>query len=204
MRNATIIISGINKEHEINNNNGYFKIMLPFGKFEMKISCHNYKTKVITVNVKDGSLLNVRIKLEKDESIISTPLISNYYQITDKPEGIVSDFKQPFEGPFSSGIRGYVQDHLNHPIKEAKIEIMEKNITTYSNENGVYGIPIPVGKYTVKVHAEKYFPNVKIVDVVDNSKPIVVVFTLDKNNTVVGLPRLAFVILTGCKFWLVI
>lgn len=75
---------------------------------------------------------------------------------------------------------------------------MEKNFTVSANKNGKYGIPLPPGKYTLKIDGRGYYTNVKIVDVNDvNEFPKVVVVTLKKNLNVLGIPRLAFVILTG-------
>lgn len=58
-------------------------------------------------------------------------------------------------------------------------------------------MPLPVGTYTVIVDAYRYFKHVKLVLINDPNVPKVAVFTLKKNNTIWGVPRLAFVTLTG-------
>lgn len=76
--------------------------------------------------------------------------------------------------------------------------VVEKNLTVFADENGKYGMPLPPGKYTLKINGKGYYTDVKIVDVNDvNEFPKVVVVTLKKDTNVLGIPRLAFVILTG-------
>lgn len=100
-------------------------------------------------------------------------------------------------------IAGYVHDELNHPVSNAKLYVKETNLTLHSDNNGKFGIPLQVGTYTVIVDAPRYFKDVKLVMVNDANVPKVTVFTLRRNNTFWGVPRLAFVTLTGknyCSF----
>lgn len=93
---------------------------------------------------------------------------------------------------------GYVKDYSDHPVSKAQIKVVEKNLTISADENGKYGFPLSPGKYTLKIDAKGYYGNVKIVDVnAINEFPKVVVVTLKKDLSVLGMPRLVFVILTG-------
>lgn len=92
---------------------------------------------------------------------------------------------------------GYVHDELNHPVSNAKLYVKEANLTLHSDINGKFGIPLQVGSYTVIVDAPRYFKDVRLVMVNDANTPKVTVFTLKRNNTFWGVPRLAFVTLTG-------
>jgi len=98
-----------------------------------------------------------------------------------------------------SGIKGYVRDNLNHPVANAAVKVEEKNYTAFSNKDGRFLVALEPGKYTVKVSRKGYTTSVKYVDVTNvNNLPKFVMVTLTKDTNVMGLPRLVFVIFTGC------
>lgn len=65
MRNATIKVLGLNKLHDVTKNMAHFKIMLPVGKYSLLVSCHEYETKMINIEVKPSSILSMIVKLQK-------------------------------------------------------------------------------------------------------------------------------------------
>lgn len=76
--------------------------------------------------------------------------------------------------------------------------IEEANITTHSNNEGKYTILVKPGKYTIKVFASGYQSNVKYIEVNSaNVYPKLVMFTMVEDKNVLGLPRMAFIIITG-------
>lgn len=95
-------------------------------------------------------------------------------------------------------IPGFIRDTMNNPIANAEVHIIENNITLYANGEGRYNITVKPGRYTVRVQSEGYESSVKYVDVPDIIMiPKVVIFTLDKDTSVFGIPRLVFVIFSG-------
>ncbi|KAG5866493.1 hypothetical protein JTB14_015933 [Gonioctena quinquepunctata] len=193
MLNATIKVSGIEQGYDVSKKIAHFKIMLPPGNYNLQFMCHNFQTKVMLVTVTEGNLLPLSVVLVKDEE----------RKLEVYPGTIVavnkdSSIHQPFSGDIASGIRGYIRDYSDHPIPQAEIYIIEKNITVLSDTNGKYGVPLPPGNYSVKVTAHGYHPNVKLVTItMMNTLPKPVMVRLQKDNNFFGVPRLPFVLLTG-------
>lgn len=168
MRNATLRIS--DRFYDITKNKAYFKIMLPEGKYTIEVTCHGYINATYTVDVKTGKIgvLNIVLK--------------------------TTDFVLTNDSNMQSGIQGYVKDNYNHPIANADITIVERNITVKSDSSGKYSVATPPGTYTLTVTASGYHKSVKYFSLDGVS---VVMLTLVKDSTVWGLPRLAFVIIMG-------
>ncbi|XP_074039541.1 carboxypeptidase D svr [Leptinotarsa decemlineata] len=200
MLNATITISGIEQSYEVSKTIAHFRMMLPPGNYNLEFACHNYQTKLMHVTVSEGSLLSLNVVLVKDGQGI--PEVYQGTIVPVKPHfedtNISKSMHQPFSGDISSGIRGYTQDTSDHPIPHANIFIVEKNSTVVSDTNGKYEVPLPPGTYTLKVTALGYFSNVKLVTIDKaNTLPKVVMVKLEKDSSLFGVPRLAFVLLTG-------
>lgn len=79
MKNATIKILGSNRLYDVNID-AHFKIMLPARKYNLLISCHQYEAKLVTIVVKENSILSMVIKLKKlngTSSVISEEKVSS-------------------------------------------------------------------------------------------------------------------------------
>lgn len=95
-------------------------------------------------------------------------------------------------------VLGFVRDNTNRPISEAAVHVTETNQTTTTDHQGRYNVTLSPGKYTVKVNVDGYESSVKYVDVSGLILvPKFVIFTLVKDASVMGLPRLVFVIFSG-------
>ncbi|KAJ8930584.1 hypothetical protein NQ314_016596 [Rhamnusium bicolor] len=198
MLNATVKVPGLNRTFEVTKKLAHFKIMLPPGKYDLEVACHGYENKLLHVAITEGNLLNLNVIL--NPANMDSPVYPGTIVNTSPNRISATDISmhEPFAGVVSTGIKGYIKDESNHPVPNAAINIIEKNLTVSADKSGKYGIPLPPGKYTVKVVAGGYFSDVKIVDVNNiNAFPKVVVVTLKKNSYVLGIPRLAFVILAG-------
>ncbi|KAJ8985210.1 hypothetical protein NQ317_018239 [Molorchus minor] len=198
MSNATVKVSGMAQSYEVTKNLAHFKIMLMPGKYDLEVTCPGFESKLLHVQVTDGNLLSLKVTLY-DLNVHGEPypgVIVN--AVTNRTGATDMTIHEPFEGIVSTGIRGYVRDDSNHPCRKPKCTSWKKNITLFTDENGKYGIPLPPGKYSVVFDRSGYFGDVKIVDVNNvNAFPKVVMVTLKKNANVLGIPRLAFVLLTG-------
>ncbi|KAK5638630.1 hypothetical protein RI129_012925 [Pyrocoelia pectoralis] len=175
MKNATIKVKGLSKVYEVTKIGAHYKILLPPGTYVLYFNCHNYETKTVNVIVKENQLSNQDIELNRLNTTTN-----------DKDE-------------MESGVKGYVRDNLNHPVIKAQLRVIEKNLSIFSGSDGRYLIDLEPGKYTIKVTANGYSENIKYVEVTSISKqPKFVMFTLTKDVNVMGLPRLVFILLTGC------
>ncbi|KAJ8917356.1 hypothetical protein NQ315_002378 [Exocentrus adspersus] len=197
MFNATVKILGLEQDFEVTKQTGRFKILLPPGKYDLEITCHGHETEKRLVEVVEGKIESLKVTMyEKQAPEVYTGTI-----VTGEAQNMVvtdTTMHEPFRGVVSTGIRGYVKDFSDHPVPEAEVKVVEKNLTIYADKNGKYGVALPPGKYTLQVNGRGYFTDVKLVDVNDiNNFPKVVMVTLRKDVNVFGLPRLAFVILTG-------
>lgn len=183
MVNATIKLHGINRPRDVTKINAHFKIMLPIGKYIMEVYCHNYKTKILTFDVNADNLTTLNIILDKDNES------SKNEEVTTTNTGYVLEY---------TNVKGYVRDNLNHPIKNAEIYIKEKNVTIVSDNDGQYNTVLLPGNYTFVVKASGFVETIKLIDVSNlNNIPNYVMITLPKDETVLGLPRMAFIIITG-------
>ncbi|XP_060532890.1 carboxypeptidase D [Cylas formicarius] len=183
LTNASVRLVGSETVHEVTKTRASFKIMAPPGKYHLEVSCQDYGKRLIAVTVADGALTPVTVTMSPADAKVA----------------VVADVSvhEPFAGDVHTGIRGYVRDGLDHPVEAAKLHVVEVNVTGYSDADGKFGVALHPGTYTVEVDARGYFGDVKIVAVPDGVGPQVAVFTLRKNNTFFGVPRLAFVTLTG-------
>lgn len=182
LRNASIKIQGISKSYDVSKNLAFFKIILPQGKYKLEVSCQGYHSQLIDVTVQEGNIAYQRIMLQKSNE-------QTY-------EGYIESH-EPIDGAIKTGVTGYIRDDSHHSIGHAKIVIEERNITTYSNEEGKYTILVNPGKYTINVSASGYQPHVKYIEVNSaNVYPKLVMFTMVKDKSVLGMPRMAFIIIT--------
>lgn len=187
MINATIKVRGIQKLYEVTKINAHFKIILPPGNYYVEISCHNYKSKLLYFVVTIDNLTSLNVVLELDD---------NVEMVTENKETAIDSYASAL-----TKIKGYIRDNMNHPITEAMIFIKEANITTFADKNGQYFAELEPGKYSIVVTASGFIENVKYVDVTNiNNVPKYVMITLNKDESVMGLPRMAFIIITGKLF----
>ncbi|KAK4878716.1 hypothetical protein RN001_011222 [Aquatica leii] len=178
MKNATVKVQGVSRLYEVSKVMAHYKIMLPPGTFTLEVNCHMYDGKVLIVEIKKDVMLRLDVTLTQSGDV----------------ETVVDHVSEQV-----TGIKGYIRDNLNHPVVQAQLTILETNYTVFSDKEGKYLIKVNPGKYTVRVSAEGYAENVKYIDATTvETLPKFVIFTLTKDSNVMGLPRLVFIILTGC------
>ncbi|KAK9874298.1 hypothetical protein WA026_002650 [Henosepilachna vigintioctopunctata] len=191
MTNATIKVIGLNKIFEVAKTSAQFNIMLPPAKYILEVSCHNYKPKYLDIEITKGRLflpITLDKKLIQNNSQNDDDILNN--QILRRPLYV--------NGIKSNGLRGFVRDGDGHPLPKAVIHVVENNVTLLSDEEGKYALPLQPNKYTLQVQAKGYHNLTKYVTVLDsNGIPEIVMFTLMKNSSVLGLPRIIFVIISG-------
>lgn len=91
-------------------------------------------------------------------------------------------------------------DDKNQPIPKADVSVEGSTHVAKGSVTGAYWRLLPLGDHTVTVSASGYLPATKLVHVTDkHSAPIM--FRLTRDETVMGLPRMVFIMLAGeCLF----
>lgn len=157
----------------VSSNQALFKITLPPGFYMLKVLCPFHKTKSVSVTVHEAAFTDVNIELESSHFTLPT-------------------VRTPLNKP---GITGYVIDTNHHPVLHATITIEGKNVSYEVKENGAFWIPLPTGEYTATVSADGYSSSTKLVKIINN-KPEQIIFDIVKLESVIGLPRFIFILLT--------
>jgi hypothetical protein len=89
-----------------------------------------------------------------------------------------------------------VIDDENRPISKADVNVEGSTHVVKGSATGAYWRLLPLGDHTVTVSASGYLPTTKLVHVTDkHSAPIM--FRLTRDETVIGLPRMVFIMLAG-------
>lgn len=87
-------------------------------------------------------------------------------------------------------------DVENRPISETYVRVEGSTHVVKGSASGAYWRLLPFGSHTVTVSAPGYLPTTKLVHVTDrHSAPVM--FRLSRDETVMGLPRLVFIMLAG-------
>ncbi|XP_037777657.1 carboxypeptidase D-like isoform X2 [Penaeus monodon] len=93
------------------------------------------------------------------------------------------------------GAMGYVTDLLGSPIPDAQIKFDEsEHVVTSSVSHGAWWRPLTTGTHTLTVNAKGYYSQKKLLQVVGGDT---VVFRLEKDDSIFGMPRIVFVIIAG-------
>jgi len=89
-----------------------------------------------------------------------------------------------------------VIDNENQPISETYVHVEGSTHVVKGSPSGAYWRLLAVGDHTVTVSAPGYLPTTKLVHVTDrHSAPVM--FRLSRDETVMGLPRMVFIMLAG-------
>lgn len=177
-----------NQIYEVSKNLAYYKIMVPNGVHVLTVESPGYTTVTKELLVED-KYTTFNFVLSDQQQIHYSGL-----KVDTKDKSLV----QPFQGKIPTGVKGLVRDNKDHPIPGAHVTVMPQQIVVQSDENGKYGVPLPPGKYSLQVHKDGYFGDVKLVPIYPHPEmPTVVLFTLKRDSSVWGIPRMAFILLTG-------
>lgn len=87
-------------------------------------------------------------------------------------------------------------DDKNQPISKADVRVEGSVHVVKVSASGAYWRLLPAGDHTVTVSAPGYLPTTKLVHITDKQTgPIM--FRLARDETVMGLPRMVFIMLAG-------
>lgn len=182
MKNATFQIRGVERLFEVTKISGHYKTMLPKGDYILEFNCDKFRTKLVNVKIQESQITEQTVVMERSTDV---------EEVTPK-----SSSNKASNEDFATGIKGYVKDNHNHPVQGARVVIKEENKTLTTDDEGKYLVELKPGKYTVDITASGFENAVKYVEVT-SIYPKLLLVTLTKDETVAGLPRIVFVILTG-------
>ncbi|KAK3865556.1 hypothetical protein Pcinc_028850 [Petrolisthes cinctipes] len=94
----------------------------------------------------------------------------------------------------TSGIKGYVTDTSGSPLPGSTIRVSGSSHTVHSGQHGSWWRPLAAGTYTITVSSPGYYTDTKLVTVLPGET---VMFRLNKDDHVLGLPRMVFVLMAG-------
>lgn len=94
-------------------------------------------------------------------------------------------------------IAGYVTDLSGVPLIGAKVQVKDSPHIVTSVEHGAWWRPLPSRPHVMTVDMQGYYSDTKLVQVVHGNT---VMFELKKDDRVLSLPRMVFVLLAG-EWW---
>ncbi|KAK8751224.1 hypothetical protein OTU49_013547, partial [Cherax quadricarinatus] len=94
----------------------------------------------------------------------------------------------------SIGAMGYVTDQNNAPLLGAMIKVEGSPHTVLSLDHGTWWRPLVPGAHTLTVKLDGYLEQTKLVQIMGGDT---VIFKLKRDDRVMGLPRMVFIILAG-------
>uniref|UniRef100_A0A182J566 Peptidase M14 domain-containing protein n=1 Tax=Anopheles atroparvus TaxID=41427 RepID=A0A182J566_ANOAO len=222
LRKAILRVRGNTLIYKVTPNLAHFRIVLPSGSMEIEISCYNYTSRIVPITLNDNQILDLGDIVMQEaarprESIVAPPVpviphVQPQQQGKDfavlEPSKTMKVFPQDggveVKGPIVTGI---VLDDANHPLPGAKVYVTDGRIagrifaTGTTGELGKFqfedGIP---AQQDIVVHAEPsgYEAGEKQIRLGPMGGASGIVFHLARDERVLGLPRLVFVILAGC------
>ncbi|XP_039297229.1 uncharacterized protein LOC111045750 isoform X1 [Nilaparvata lugens] len=172
MRHAVIHLNSSSHQFHVTKNSGLFMISLPPGYYHMQVSCKHYLNTTVAIVVNPDKMTYISVVLKKAHD-----------------DGFVISHK-------GMGISGVVTDTQKHPLEGAIVSVSDTKYTTV-NKYGAYWLPLDPGEHTVKVHASGYLLSTKLATLMKEKPEQTLVFRLIKDETVLGLPRLVFILLSG-------
>ncbi|KAF6216380.1 hypothetical protein GE061_000722 [Apolygus lucorum] len=174
MRLAQIQVNDSSHLYTASSDQAFVKMTLPVGNYALQISCPHHIIKHLTVSVTKGEVHNLRIPLEPNE----------YY---------LPPVAHPLNVP---GVAGYVTDMSHRLLKTFVVVVEGTNLSYHGDGRTGFWIQLPKGEHTVVASAEGYSPSTKLVTLNEN-KSIKIIFTLMRDQDVMGLPRIVFVLLAA-------
>lgn len=193
MREAIVAVTGVERQYRVTTNLAHYRVMLPPGVYRVIVRCHNYQDKMLTWTVVEGVLKSKDIVLRR----VNADSISG-----GQFEEITLD-----ENPQLVYVTGLALDHDSNPLPAAEVSIRSRGANILISKNvsdaiGRFVVSLPV-EYKAKevvasVAADGYITKSK--HIVINGKERLtpnVLFKLEGDDYVLGLPRLVFVMLAG-------
>ncbi|XP_055606268.1 carboxypeptidase D-like [Uranotaenia lowii] len=221
LRKAILKVRGNNLIYKVTPNLAHFRVVLPSGPMEIEFSCMNYTSRIQAVTLNQNQILDMGDIIMQEvglpvgrgtvEPLHPTP--QRLGQVpTGKPEhhdsfavmepmDRMKIFPQDGGVEMQGRISGLVLDEANHPLPNSKVYIENKlvNLTTYTDPIGKFQLSgVNQKDLVLHVEASGYSSDERTVHIGPLNDLSGVIFHLKRDERVLGIPRLLFVILAGC------
>lgn len=94
-------------------------------------------------------------------------------------------------------VSGFVLSEADQPIANAVVSHDKSLHRVESQANGEYWLLLPPGSHLISVEASGYFKEARAVNVTEKRRVTKVMFKLRRDESVFGMPRIMFVIISG-------
>ncbi|XP_063896391.1 carboxypeptidase D [Helicoverpa armigera] len=193
MREAIVAVTGIERQYRVTRNLAHYRLMLPPGVYRVIVRCHNYHDQSLVWTVVEGVL--------KSKDIIMRRINSDTI-----PGGQFTEVKVD-DNPNVVYVTGLTLDRNSNPLPSASVIIRPLNgktpiVTNASDATGRYILTLPLEYKAKEVVAsasvDGYITKQKhiVINGKENLTPNVL-FKLESDDYVLGMPRLVFVMLAG-------
>ncbi|XP_060806567.1 carboxypeptidase D isoform X1 [Amyelois transitella] len=193
MREAVVAITGVQRQLRVSGNMARYHAALPPGDYRVVVRCHGYRDQMLKWRVVEGVIKEKDIILKR---INAESLPGGRY-----PELQVDDDANVIY------VTGLALDHDSQPLSKASLTVTplgsKKPISSNtSDESGHFVLSLPLlymGKeVAIVTSSDGYITKQRHIMINDKEKLTPnVLFKLEKDDYVLGLPRLVFVMLAG-------
>lgn len=97
----------------------------------------------------------------------------------------------------NKAVRGYVTNENDEPIVDVVISYDSSPHTIKAGKTGFYSILLQPGTHNVTITAPGYHKESKLITISDTRKVSTLMFKLVRDDSIMGLPRLVFIMITG-------
>ncbi|XP_058454656.1 carboxypeptidase D [Malaya genurostris] len=213
IRQAILKVRGNNLIYKVTPNLAHFRVVLPSGSMEIEFSCLNYTSRIQSITLNQNQILDMGDIILQETSRLSDGIAVVKPLFPTSPPQRHGSFAvlEPSEKirvfPMDGGVEiqgrisGLILDEFNHPLPNSKVYIQNKviNLTTFTDSIGKFQLNGILQKDLVlHVQASGYSPDERSLHIGQGGDLQGVIFHLKRDERVLGIPRLLFVILAGC------
>ncbi|XP_075984216.1 carboxypeptidase D-like isoform X2 [Anticarsia gemmatalis] len=193
MRDAVVAVTGVQRTVQVSRNQAHYKLMLPPGVYRVIVRCHNYQDQMLKWTVEEGVLKSMDIVMRR---INADSIAGGQFAplpIDNNPQMVY--------------VTGLTLDHNSNPLSSVEVSVrpigaklvVAKNT---SDASGRFVLALPLDFKAKEVVAAAtaggYITKSKhvVINGQENLTPNVL-FKLEDDDYVLGMPRLVFVMLAG-------
>ncbi|XP_072934189.1 carboxypeptidase D isoform X2 [Epargyreus clarus] len=191
MRGASVAIAGAARQYRVSGNLAHYRAILPPGDYKVIVRCHGYRDQMLTWRVVDGVV--------KEKDVILR-------RLNAEPLKQLEELPLPND-PDMVYVTGLVLDTSSEPIPGAALTASSLTgrhplASNTTDGRGRFALALPVTymghEVLLAAAVEPYITRTRHIKInsSENTTPNVL-FKLEKDDTVLGLPRLIFVMLSG-------
>ncbi|CRK97571.1 CLUMA_CG010957, isoform A [Clunio marinus] len=168
LRNAKIVVKGSQRVHEVSKNLAFFHVLVPSGTCEIQVTCVNYTTKTVGINI-DAAIINL--------------------------EEIVLELDTTIKGQILHDLSGFITDGDGTPVSDAEIGIKGNwRKKAYTNHVGQFDMKDIEGDsaiLTVKASGFKISEKLVMMNLQGTTKNVI--FKLSPSDEDMGFNNLIFI-----------